>query len=269
MTTHLVMQRIAVLYAFCSVLVPRSGVCQVPGPVDRQWRHHPDGLVGQISLHGYACYASVSKKPTYSALDAQTYVLGLNLVASPQITLETRWEAFKQDSVRHTLWGGLKHYLKYPMKESLRCNPDGRIGGIVLGLMAGARFSDSPAGATNAMGDISITVPVSTRLSLAAGYRYYEKIEVNDVVQGFSRLTLYFSEYPPDSVYVSPDGPVGYLVMSLSGGGSAKGVFGQISFIFPLDRKMSLKAVFTAERIKSPYQLSLAVGVGVSIYPQR
>ncbi len=266
---HMVMRGIASLCIFCVLIAPKNGLSQELDSIPHQFRNHPDGVVGQISLHGQAHYASVSKDPGFRALDAQTYRLGLHTVVSSRITLETEYEALKLDSVRHSLSGGFKYYLKNPLQKNTFCNPDGQIGGVVLNLAVGARFSDSPGSATRMVGDFNVTLPVSARLSLAAGYRYYEAIEVNDVVQGYGRLAIFFSDYPPDSAYVNPDGPVGYPVLSLSGGGSSNGFFGEIALKFPLDGKISLKSVFSAERVASPYQLSLSAGVGVSVYSQK
>lgn len=254
---------------FIAIWQPLSGVCREVGQVNRQGRQHPDGTVGQVSLHGYADYASVSTKPGHFAPDAQIYALGLDLVAGARIALQTEYELFKQDSVRHCLRGGIKFYLKDPLQEGAPRNPDGQIGGVVLSLGVGGRFSDSPSGATKRLVDISTALPVSMRLSLAAGYRYYEEIEINDAMQAYGGVTVYFSEYSADSAYVNPDGSIGHPILNLSGGGSPKGVFSRISIIFPIQREVSLTATLAVERIKSPYRLALTAGVGLSVYPHR
>jgi len=114
-----------------------------------------------------------------------------------------------------------------------------------------------------------LILPFSARLTLSGSYRYLEKIEPFEVSQATLAATYYLSEYPSDSSYVNPDGPIGFPAIQISSGGSANGLFGELAIVFPIKQTLTLRSLLRMERTDDPYQRSLAAGVGLAFYPQR
>ncbi|MCK4574273.1 MAG: hypothetical protein KAU36_07865 [candidate division Zixibacteria bacterium] len=246
--------------------VPPADEAKVYLLVDEQ-NPHPDGFLGQVAFDGSFNYASISTDPTRSTDDIQRYHFGLNVVAASRLVLMTSFTAVKQDTAFYEFEGGFRFYTKDPANRAIGHNPDGPIGGPVLTVMAGTRYSGSSEPKNTAIADFCLSLPISRQLTIWGGYRYYETLTETDVDQGFGCISYYTRPYVKDSAYANPDGPVGNLALKLSGGGSSEGVFGQLALIFPISGTMSLVAVGRGERVEFPYQRSITAGAAFRIYP--
>ncbi len=134
--------------------------------------------------------------------------------------------------------------------------------------MIGSRFASQGGSKSNTIADGIITVPVSSHLTLSAGYRYYQQIELLDVQKGYGSVSIYPTSYSSDSAYVNPDGPVGNLAMKVSGGGSKNGVFGECQAILPFTGDMTFTLLIRGERVPGPpYRRSAIAGFLLSYYP--
>lgn len=193
----------------------------------------------------------------------------MSFVASSKVVLNVSYQPRVRDSVRHYLWGGLTYYFKNPLTSSAAVNPDGAVGGVIASLAAGGRFYTYAKGSFSTLWDARLMLPVSRHVTFLAGYRRYEQKEAADVVQGYGGIRIYSSTYQPDSLFLNPDGAVGSVTLHLSGGGSADGWQSQGVVMFPLQETLTLKVIFSAERVRSPYRLALTAGVGVSFYPRK
>jgi len=176
------------------------------------------------------------------------------------------WTPTKQDSTVYEISGGFKFYLKNPLSPLNTVNPDGPIGGTVISTLIGARYTDHSDDTTRLIVDFDLTVPLSKRLTLGAGYRYYEKIQPRDVKQVYGNINIYFADYIAGAFYENPDGPAGNPVVKLTGGGSEKGVFGESAILFPIKPTTTLKLVFRFERADDPSRRSLVAGAGFAYY---
>jgi hypothetical protein len=228
--------------------------------------NHPDGLIGRFSLHGRFSYASVSVDDDAVVNDVLRYSVGLGWVLHRRFSLHSDFEARRQDSTRFELSGGIRLYSKDPLAAPV-ANADGPVGGPVLRLSGGARYSGSSSGAVRAVGEAGVLVPVSTKLSLAAGWRFYEAIETSDITRVFGSVSLYFSRYFRGGRYLNPDGPPGYLATRILAGGSSRGYNGRLEFILPLEQTTSLKVLLGAERNELLNRKTLKAGIGVALYP--
>ncbi len=254
---------------------PESDTAQIELPVEDprvyllidERRPHPDGFVGQVAFNSAFRYVSISGDPSRSVNDLQHYRLGLDLVADSRVTLLSSFKAVDQDTTYYELMGGLRVYTRDPANRTRSHNPDGPVGGPVLTAMAGTRFSSDSNGNSAVIADIRLMLPVSRRLTIGAGYRYYETLTATDVDEAFGSISYYTGPYLKDSAYANPDGPVGNLALRLSGGGSAEGAFGELSLIFPISGNLSLVATGRGERVEFPYQRSVVAGAGFRFYP--
>ena len=230
-------------------------------------RRHPDGPVGSVSFNGFFQYASVTKPPMVPTDDIQRFQGGLNWVADDHVNLMTRFLATREDSTRYELNGGIKVYLGNPVTSDKPTNPDGAVGIPSFSLWGGIRYNDLSIEDPKFVGDFELIVPVSTRLSVLAGYRYFEEISEPDVQQAWGGINFFVDRYYADSAYANPDGPVGNVAIGLTGGGSSEGVFGDLTLSFPISNNVTWKLNIRGERVEFPYRRVAIVGAGVSLYP--
>ena len=240
---------------------------QVAYYTGRSVRYHPDGTVGSVSFHGLMQYGLVNAYPKELEMDFQRYEGELGWVVDDYVNLTARFQTVDQDSLRYELSGGLKIYLTNPSSTERDKNADGPVGSPVISLAAGIRYPDLSISDTRSVGDAAILVPLSQRLTVLAGYRYFEEIEQFDVAQAYGGFNIYLSPYSSDSAYVNPDGPTGKLALKLLGGGSSKGVFGDLMLLFPISDKLTWRLNVRGERTDSPYRRSAIAGAGFSYYP--
>ncbi|UCE24481.1 MAG: hypothetical protein JSU74_00070 [Candidatus Zixiibacteriota bacterium] len=233
----------------------------------RSIRYHPDGTVGSVSFHGLMQYGLVNAYPKEFEMDFQRYEGELAWVVDDYVNLTARFQTVDQDSLRYELSGGLKIYLTNPISTQRDKNADGPVGSPVISLAGGIRYPDLSISDTRAVGDAAILVPLSLQFTVLAGYRFFEEIEQFDVVQGYGGFNIYLSPYSSDSAYVNPDGPTGKLALKLLGGGSSKGVFGDLMLLFPISDKLTWRLNVRGERTESPYRRTAIAGAGFSYYP--
>ncbi len=230
--------------------------------------YHPDGILGKPSFHAQISYASVTGTRKRPVGDIQRFTFGLDLVATSRLTLLSSIRATVQDSTKYEVAGGVRLYPVDPLTESRRKNPDGPIGGFSLTGLVGNRFVSNGGSSSKVVADGILAVPVSTHLTLSAGYRYYQEIELLDVQKGYGSVSIYPRNYSADSAYVNPDGPVGNLALRVSGGGSKNGIFGECQAILPFSGDMTFTMMIRGERVPGPpYRRSAIAGFFLSYYP--
>jgi len=262
----------ALLVAACLLLWVDSAFAQddtthVVYYTGRSIRPHPDGAVGSVGFHGFFQYALVTKPANVPVVDVEKYQGAFNWVIADQANLMARFLTIKEDSVRYELGAGLRLYSGNPVATSRGANPDGPVGLPVLSLWGGMRYNELSIKEPKTVGDAEVTFPVSRRLSISAGYRYFEEIEEADVQQGYGTVSIYVARYVADSAYTNPDGPVNNVAIHLSGGGSPEGVFGDLTLMFPISNNLTWRLSVRGERVTEPYRRSAILGVGFSVYP--
>lgn len=235
--------------------------------VGRSVRAHPDGAVGSVAFHGSFQYAFVTKPANQPVVDIEKFQGGFNWVVADQANLMARFLTVKEDSVRYELGAGLRLYLGNPVATSRRANPDGAVGVPAVSVWGGIRYNELSIKEPKTVADFEIMMPLSRRLSLAAGLRVFEAIEEADVQQAYGSISFYQGRYNVDSAYTNPDGPVNNVVFHLSGGGSANGFFGDLTLLFPISNNLTWKLNIRGERVEYPYRRTAMLGAGFSIYP--
>ncbi|MEW6412697.1 MAG: hypothetical protein AB1483_09525 [Candidatus Zixiibacteriota bacterium] len=235
--------------------------------VGKAVRAHPDGAVGAASFHGSLQYQFVTKPPNVPVVDIQKFNASLGWVAHPSVNFMGSFRGISEDSSRYGLAFGLRLYTVNPERKDKAHNPDGPVGGPVLTASGGIRYSDLAVEDAKTVGDFTLLVPVSRRLSILAGMRLFEAIEQADVQQAYGGFNFYLSPYNADSAYTNPDGQVGNAAFHLSGGGSENGVFGDLTMFFPISNKLTWHITLRGERVELPYRRVVAIGGGFSLYP--
>lgn len=233
----------------------------------RSVRAHPDGAVGSVGFQGFFQYALVTKPVNQPVVDIEKYEGGFNWVIADHANLMARFLTIKEDSIRYELSGGARLYFANPLSTGRPANPDGPVGVPVVSLWGGLRYNELSVKEPKYLGDFEVIVPVSRRLSVAAGYRALEVIEEADVQTAYGKVSFYVARYHADSAYTNPDGPVNNVAIHLSGGGSTNGVFGDLTLLFPINNSLTWKLSIRGERVEFPYRRSAILGVGFSIYP--
>ncbi len=235
--------------------------------VGKTVKPHPDGALGSVSFHAGLQYQFVTKPPNTPVVDIQKFSAALGWVAHERVTLMGRFLGTKEDSTRYELDFGLKFYTVRPDRKDKAHNPDGAVGGPVFSVSGGIRYPDLAIEDTKKVGDFGILMPVSRRISVLAGYRYFKEIEIADVQQGYGGINVYLSRYNADSAYTNPDGPVGNAAFHLTGGGSENGVFGDLTMFFPISNSLTWHLTLRGERVEFPYRRVVVIGAGFSLYP--
>lgn len=258
---------VAVLLLAAEMPLAQEDTTTVAYYVGKSVRRHPDGAVGSATFHGFAQYQQVTKPDGVPSSDIQKYQAELGWVAGDYVDFRSRFLIVNEDSTRYELSAGFKFYTRNPVTSRDKKNADGVVGAPVITIGGGFRYADVAVKNTKMIADFSVLLPVSERLSFLAGYRHYEEIEEQDVVQGYGGINLYLARYNVDSAYANPDGPSGLMAFHLSGGGSSNGVFGDLTFLFPINDNLTWKIAIRGERVGEPYRRVAILGAGFSFYP--
>ncbi len=236
----------------------------VGGEMTSRQTRLPDGLLGKPSIVAGAGYASVSGSAMHGA-DFQTYWTQVRIPIHPQVSSRFSWNVRTQDSVRYQIAAGLIFYLADPLTAPI--NPDGPIMRPVIIADGGFRFYGSTDQNHYWIGNVSLQLPISSNLTLAGGYRYYENEEVNELVDYYGCLNIYFGNYHDNERFSNPDGPPGFLAAELRAGGSAAGHFGQAKVLLPLNMTTTVAVILRGEWFETPSQKALVAGLELSVYP--
>ncbi|HWR84055.1 MAG TPA: hypothetical protein VN285_12210 [Candidatus Deferrimicrobium sp.] len=237
-------------------------------PSDSERSHHPDGAVGRISFHGQAAYYSVSGRAGYSPRDAQDFTARVDMVASAKLVLEAAYRLSSGNTDQHTLLAAVKLYTTNPVRSAAASNPDGPLGRLVFRVGLGSRWNPDTLAQRRSLAEVQVRLPTTFHFTFSTGFRFYESSEPGDVERLVAGVSFFPGHYPPDSVYVNPDGPVNSPVFHLTVGGSSRGASSTMTLVLPIRRDLSLTTSFSAARSTSPYRVSLSIGGGLSVYPR-
>ncbi|UCD64551.1 MAG: hypothetical protein JSW34_03705 [Candidatus Zixiibacteriota bacterium] len=258
---------IALILLLASVAYAQEDTTEVVTFVGKSVERHPDGAVGTVSFHGLLQYGRVNKGAGVSGPHIQKYDFGLNWVVDHRVSLNASFMTIDEDTLRYESTVGLRLFSRHPSRADGVKNPDGPAFGPVLTLGVGIRHPSLAVETSRMLADLGLAVPLSRYLTVSAGYRYFEEIEEVDVAQVLGGVNIYLSRYSADSAYTNPDGPAGQLAVSLAGGGSKNGFFGDLTLLFPINNNLTWKLNIRGERIESPYRRTAFGGVGFSFYP--
>jgi len=254
-----------ILYIFTAIVI---FYLFIPAPaVSQAGVAHPDGLIGQINGSLCAGYSSVSAEERVSHADHQFLGLDFGFPVSRYITFNAGYKIENVDSIFHNYFLGASFRLGDPTKASSYFNPDGVAWQPVLTVNGGGRVSDKHIKDNQyyIMGEI--LVPVSTYLSAGIAGKYYQDRDFRQVDQIFGRVNIFTERYQEGERYSNSDGVEGSPSFYLTGGGSSDGLFGQVDFLMPLERDMTLVLVLRGERTPSPYTRTASIGICINYYP--
>jgi len=222
--------------------------------------------VGRPSITIGAQYTSFSADDRTVPIDAQRLVIAMGLPLFSRLTALGDYSATRQDSVVYNATGGLRVYLGNPRSDR-PVNPDGPTGLPVLTFRFGARFGSRDGIKTRTTGSFDLVWPVSSRLSLGSGYSYMQERVRLDLEEWRCSATYYSASYRPDSAYTNPDAPVGSIAITLSGGGSGNGLFGQAGLLVALNRGSSVFFTTRVDSYDTGRLKGYSLGAAISLYP--
>ncbi|SYZ72123.1 hypothetical protein TRIP_C20238 [Candidatus Zixiibacteriota bacterium] len=232
-----------------------------------QGSHLPDGTLGKPNGLIYAQYASMTTGGTVMVTDQKSAGIEITLPAFRELTFSAAYFARKGDSVYHNYFAEMKIYLAGPIREPGKCNPDGKIFTPVFSFGYGGEFPDQNPPANKYRAGIQALVPLSPHFSLGAGGNYYQDKITRHADKVYGVLNIFPRAYSASDLYLNPDGIEGVPSLSLSGGGSEKGFFGQLDVLIPLNAGTTLTFYTRGERYPKPYLRTAILGCRVSIYP--
>ncbi|MFC1475062.1 hypothetical protein ACFLQG_00305 [Candidatus Zixiibacteriota bacterium] len=231
--------------------------------------YHPDGILGSLSFHANFKYYSVSKDPQYSFVDVEQFAAKLNWVSNSRMSVSAQAIVIKEDSTHYRFGGGIKYYLKNPINSYQNKNHDGTIGFPIISIDGFISKSSENTEESKLLGIAKLIFPLSKTITFSGGYQYYDELNAFNLRDKFLSIKYYFSYSNPTQMYLNPDGPIGNLVMELSGGASSKGEYGDLSLLFPLNPTLTLFSEMTYEQTEFQNKKSYGIGLGFSYYPSR
>jgi hypothetical protein len=236
-------------------------------PMDRSGLSCPDGTIGRLSGWFLGSYTSVTGRPNTYLVDRENYFSGIVYPLSERFTAEATYGVERADSIFHIFSIATKIRLGRPVRESRSCNPDGTVGLPLVSFSLGERFYFSGNNLHFFRSSFAALYPVSSMITIGAGYNYYG--ESNPRLVDKLRIILdYFPRrYPQGQEYDNPDGPEGTLSFSMTMGGAANGFFGQLGLNAPLNREITIAFMLRGEVVNSPSVRSLIPAVKINYYP--
>jgi hypothetical protein len=203
---------------------------------------HPDGQVGRMSLSGSVRYITRYSDHWSGGRDYQIYHGAFTGVVHPRFTVHGDYRLYDFDGRRHEMAVGLTYYSVDPMtnRAADSVNADGPLDGPVFTARFGARFYNTPDSNAATVFELGAVLPLSTRLTLSAGYIYREDIRPDDAVSGYAGVSVYFADYATERVWENPDGPPGRPVLDFLAGVSSQGAAGEVAARFPLNPTLTL-----------------------------
>ncbi len=245
----------SLLVSFPRAAEPRTGL--VTGPP-----RHPDGAIGRASLSVATSYVSVFSDSWSGGRDHQNLHAALSVVVHPQASLQAEYTLFDPGLSHHRFLAGPTLYLRNPLAAAGSVNPDGPVGSPVISLLGGVRFHTDADSAAIALADVRVLVPVSTRLSFGAGYRWQDETSPDRAVAAYGLLAIYPRPYPPDSAWANPDGPVGVPVLRLDAGAADRTWGASAHVLLPIQADLTLAASFQTERLAFPERTAYTARLG-------
>jgi hypothetical protein len=229
--------------------------------------YHPDGLLGKPNGYISGQYASVTGNPGVPVSDRKALGIGLKIPLASRWTISGSYFALQNDSLFHNYSLDLSFYMANPIKSVKRCNPDGPAGAPIITLGLGGEIPDRDPGAHRWQAVARAILPISEKLTLGVGARFYEKDDPLQAESFYGMISFFPKQYDKDREYINPDGVEGALSFAARGGGSKHGVFGQLELIFPLEPEMTISFLIRGERVPVPYFRSAMAGFRINYYP--
>lgn len=227
---------------------------------------HPDGALGRPSAAAGIEYNSVYRDGCRGGVDYQKYYAEFGLVPVSRVALHARYAFTDLDPARHLLLGGFSLYIVNPVPTERTVNADGPIWGPVLTLLGGARIPDHADSGTRALGDIRLVLPISSRLTVGGGYRWREEDTWNDPITGYGLVGVYLADYPADSAWANPDGPVGMPAFRLLAGAATDTWGVDLQLLAPLQIGLTLVVALGMERLIDPRRTVYVGNLGIVLY---
>lgn len=216
------------------------------------YKNHPDGVVGKISFGFGSSYLTVKDQYGQSIFDAQHYQAGIGWVIADNFYERQSFTIIKKIQTSYNLSFGFSYYLSNPVNTTAHINPDGKTGSPILlfdAFLLLDNFKETKS-LTNLRA--KILFPFSPAFSIFGGYTAYEKISSNDVEKIFGGLHIFLSSYSPHNKYANPDAPVSGMAISLSGGSSEFGGFGQIDLAVPSSESVTVNIALRTDFLDNP-----------------
>jgi hypothetical protein len=255
-------QGILLIFSGClMVLLPAVTISQ-SAPV-----RHPDGILGKPNGYLFGQYASVSGEPNVPVYDLKIAGVQLNIPALKNFTLSGYYFMRQGDTSYHNYGLSFILYIADPLDRSKPCNPDGPVGGLTVSLGAGGSVPDKNINENHWQGNLQAAMPISEKFTLGAGVKIYQKDNPRQVEAFYGIVNFFPAEYEADQPYSNPDGIEGSPAFLIKGGGSKRGIFGQMDLVFPLEPQLTLVIYTRGERIPSPYVRTAIFGLRIHFYP--
>ncbi len=228
---------------------------------------YPDGRIGTLNLKPSGSSTTATSEGSLSERDIETYTLRAGFVAFSRLTVFNQIELRERLGRRYQWSTGLRFYWLDPDYHRGHINPDGPVGGPTLDISGGVRFLDDPGGRGLAVGDVALSVPLSSHLTGGVGYRMYDQREPLDALSLYGTINLFFADYSSGYEWDNPDGVSGHLVVRLIGGGSSNGYLVQGQVLLPLDPTVTLSTRIRYELLDDSSYRAYSAGAGLAWYP--
>ena len=227
----------------------------------------PDGVLHKPSGFIFAHYASLTTGGTVAVTDHKDLGAGIKYPLFTRLTLSVSYFVENRDSLYHNYRALATVYLVGPSKKP-KCNPDGPIGGPVVIAGWGGEIPDQFPKNHRYQGLLELLYPFNTHWSFGLGGNYYQPRVGRQDDKVFGVINFFPRAYLTGEEYSNPDGVEGIPSLSLSGGGSRDGIFGQVDLIIPLTQKTTVVFYGRGERYPKPYLRSALIGCRVNFYPE-
>ncbi len=268
------MKRISVTAILFSVLcVFSSGFCQSDLNQDRKiysyqhiHQHHPDGVVGKLSLHFSSSYLSIRNKPWVPDVDAQKFQADIGWIISEKFTERQSFMIRKEVETTYQLSVGFNYYLSNPLAKNGNVNPDGKTGSPIISVDAIMLLDSFEETKSTTNFKTEIIFPLSSALSVFGGYTSYEEINPRDVEKTYGGLHLFLSKYKPFDKFQNPDSPLDGIAIILKGGNSEFGSFGELQCMIPSSESVTISVSARSDFLETPLDISYTGSLQINYY---
>lgn len=230
-------------------------------------RQHPDGVTGRFNGWLSVSYADIFAEQGVAAADKNGFGIGMGCPLAGNVSIEAGYMLKNNDSTFHDYSLSARVYLKNPLKQPDLSNPDGAVWGPIVYARYSAKIPDGEPGGHRYRTCLAVLMPISRKLTLGAGWQYYQKENPRQVDEFFGLLNFFPKAYSPGHEFENPDGVEGSPSFSLRGGGSSRGFFGELGIFVPLDSRLTLALSVQGERVNSPDIRTAILGVKIYFYP--
>ncbi len=216
-------------------------------------KNHPDGTVGKLSFDIGSSYSSIKNQPGQPVVDAQKYQVGLSYVVADNFSERQSFSIIKDVQTTYQISIGFSYYLSSPLQKSANLNQDGKIGMPIISLDAILLLDDFSDTKSHTNYKTEILFPIAKSFSIFGGYTFYDSLTPTDVEKTFGGLHLYLSSNSNSPKYENPDAPLSGMAISLSGGNSDFGSFGQIELALPSSQSVTIKLTARGDFLEAPH----------------